>query len=172
MFVAACVYLTGQRGLPPQNGILNFGKVDDRLYRGAQPDAAGIESLQSLGIKSIINLRKPDEKRGFEEVQAKSAGILFTNIPLPGLSRPEDADIAKILSLIDSLPPPVFVHCEHGCDRTGTVIAAYRIRHDQWTVDAALGEADRYGMSSIERGMKDFIRDFGKATTNKLSGAR
>jgi hypothetical protein len=37
--VGLCV--AGERGVPPQQGIANFGKVNDGLYRGAQPEAAG-----------------------------------------------------------------------------------------------------------------------------------
>jgi protein tyrosine/serine phosphatase len=62
--------------------------------------------------------------------------------------------------LIETLPPPVFIHCKHGCDRTGTIIACYRIEHDHWSSQAALAEARRYGMSKLARGMRRFIIRF------------
>ncbi|QYM78746.1 hypothetical protein K0B96_15800 [Horticoccus luteus] len=60
----------------------------------------------------------------------------------------------------------MFIHCQHGADRTGTIIACYRIRHDGWTADAALAEAKRYGMSEWEFGMKDFVRHFPAAAAS------
>jgi protein tyrosine/serine phosphatase len=70
-----------------------------------------------------------------------------------------------VLGLIDTLPKPVFIHCIHGCDRTGTMIACYRIAHDQWSNKAALAEAKRYGLSSLERGMMKYIKE--RSTTPK-----
>ena len=151
-----------QRGLPAQQGILNFGKISDALYRGAQPDALGLTNLAKLGVKMIINLRMPNDLWAPEESFAKAQGILYTNIPLRGLGRPTDDQIRSILAAIETAPGPVFVHCQHGCDRTGTVVACYRIKHDNWNGDAALEEAVRYGISRFERGMRRFIADFAK----------
>jgi len=153
----------GERGLPPQEGIANFGRIGDRLFRGAQPDGAGVKSLQRLGVKLIINLRMPGDALKTEEPEALACGITYTNIPLRGLGRPRDDDIKRILGLIEESSAPVFIHCEHGCDRTGTIIACYRIEHENWTTAAALEEARRYGMSPVERGMRQFVEQFGKS---------
>jgi protein tyrosine/serine phosphatase len=157
------VCFSGQRGLPPQEGILNFGKVSEVLYRGAQPDEAALKNLQRLGIKAIINLRMPGDVWKAEASAAQVHGIVYTNLPLRGLGRPADEQVKQVLALIETLPGPVFIHCEHGCDRTGTIVACYRIKHDQWTGAAALEEARKYGMSKWERGMRRFVLDFAKA---------
>src|SRR5262249_22032521 len=68
------------RGLPPQQGILNFGKINDSLYRGAQPDALGITNLSRLGIKTIVNLRMPNSDWNGELATGSANGILCTNI--------------------------------------------------------------------------------------------
>src|SRR5690349_4861987 len=73
------------RGVPASEGILNFAKVSDVLYRGAQPDEAGIESLSRLGVKTIINLRMADDAWQQEQTQAMSHGILYTNVPFHGM---------------------------------------------------------------------------------------
>ena len=156
--VVFCV--AGDRGLPAQNGILNFGRVNEHLYRGAEPNSAAVASLSKLGIKTIIDLRKGREVRVGEEADAASAGIIYTNIPLGGLGRPTEEDMDRILSVIEAAPGPVFVHCEHGCDRTGTVIACYRMRHEHLSAAEAQKEADLYGMSKLERGMRGFVASF------------
>ncbi len=165
--LAVAVAFAGQRGVPPSQGIVNFGKVSESLYRGAQPDAIAITNLSRLGIKTIINLRMPDDVWKPEEVLAQANGILYTNIPLHGLGRPTDKDVERILSIIENSQLPVFVHCQHGCDRTGTIIACYRIKREKWSVEDALKEARKYGMSTFERGMRHFVVDFGKPASNK-----
>lgn len=150
------------RGVPPSEGIVNFGKVNDRLYRGAQPDAAGIKSLARLGIKTIIDLRMTNDVWQAEAAEARANGLTYTNVPMKGFGRPKPEHVEQALAIIDSLPSPVFVHCQHGCDRTGTIIACYRIRHEQWSSEQALREAKQYGISVFSRGMKKYILEFGK----------
>jgi protein tyrosine/serine phosphatase len=71
--------------------------------------------------------------------------------------------VSTLLTLIETLPAPVFIHCLHGCDRTGTIVACYRIKHHSWSSRTALEEARKYGLSKFERGMRNYILDFGKA---------
>ena len=149
-----------ERGLPAQEGILNFGKVDERLYRGAQPDAEAMRTLKKLGVKLIVNLRLPGDGWREEEAEALANGILYTNIPMSGVGRPGDQEIRQVLALCQGQTAPVFVHCQHGCDRTGTVIACYRIQHDGWSAEQALREADRYGISKWEFSMRRYVLEF------------
>lgn len=152
----------GQRGVEAHDGVLNFGRVSAVLYRGAQPDEQALKTLKRLGVRSIINLRMPGEAGNQEARWAEADGLVYTNVPLHGLGRPASAQVIAVLRLIDTLPGPVFIHCAHGCDRTGTIVACYRIQHDKWSSDAALHEAAVYGMSRFERGMRRFVVDFGR----------
>lgn len=141
----------------------NFHEVNAHLYRGAQPKADGIRKLVALGIKTVINLRAADERALDEEREARAAGLLYFNIPMEGLSRPKDEQIERALAIInDAASQPVFVHCKRGADRTGTLIAIYRIMYDGWSSEDALREAKRYGMSWMEFGMKDYVRDYSR----------
>ena len=164
ILLAALVLATGcaSRGLPPTHGVTNFGRVNAELYRGAQPDAAALDQLQRLGVKSVVNLRGPGSASVAEEMQARQHGIIYTNVPLRSLGPPSEAQVAQVLTLLKSLPAPVFVHCLHGADRTGTIIACYRIKHEGWTGEEALREARKHGIGFWEIGMKKFIRDFAK----------
>ena len=148
---------------PGKDVLPNFHQVNENLYRGAQPVGGGIQKLKALGVKTIINLRGDDEGTRAEEAEARAAGLKYFNVPMDGLGRPSDEKVEKILSLInDSGNWPVFVHCNHGKDRTGTIIACYRISHDGWKLDEAMKEAKRYGMSWVQFGMKDYIKDYAR----------
>ncbi|HEY0003749.1 MAG TPA: tyrosine-protein phosphatase [Pyrinomonadaceae bacterium] len=146
----------------------NFHQVNEHLYRGAQPRRGGIQKLKALGIKTIINLREPDESTRGEEVEARAAGLRYFSIPMEGFERPTDQQIDRALALINAMENwPVFVHCAHGKDRTGTVIACYRISHDGWTSAMAKAEAKHYGMSWVQVKMKDYIHDYYKKYEKK-----
>ena|SRR5579859_245860 len=160
------------RGLPAQHSILNYGKVSERLYRGAQPDAEGIKSLKRLGVKMIVNLRMPGDGWNEEAAEAQANGILYTNFPMSGSARPNEEQVRQILALFDNFPDPIFVHCQHGCDRTGTIVACYRIQHDHWSGDLALREARKYGISRLEFRMKRFVAYFGRPPKPDLREAR
>jgi len=160
---AITVCFAGERGVPASCGVLNFGRVDDSVYRGGQPDEVGLEGLKQLGIKTIINLRMANDAFKTEAELARNHSMVYTNVPMTGIGRPSDEQINLVLSLIKTLPSPVFIHCQHGCDRTGTVIACYRIKHDAWSANSALQEAKRYGLSFFERGMRAYVLDFAKA---------
>jgi tyrosine-protein phosphatase SIW14 len=141
----------------------NFHQVNEKLYRGAQPKAGGLQKLYTLGIKTVINLRDDDAREQNEEREAKAAGLQYFNIPLSNKSAPSDAQIEQVLTRINAPEnQPVFVHCNRGADRTGTVIATYRISHDGWTSERAKAEAKQYGMGFWQVGMKDFISDYYK----------
>lgn len=139
----------------------NFHWVSGEVYRGAQPKPGGLPQLVQLGIKTIINLRDDDQRAQGEEAEARMAGLRYFNIPVARLGRPHDAEIEKVMTVLnDPESQPVFVHCKHGADRTGVVIAVYRIAHDGWTSEQAKVEAKQYGMKFWQLGMKDYIHDF------------
>jgi tyrosine-protein phosphatase SIW14 len=139
----------------------NFHQVDSNLFRGAQPAAQDFQSLARLGIKTVLDLRPEEGHLRAEKKLVEAAGMRYVSIPMDGLLAPTDAQIARALAVInDTANGPVFIHCRRGADRTGTVIACYRIAHDQWTNGKALDEARTCGMSWIERGMRSYVLHF------------
>jgi protein tyrosine/serine phosphatase len=139
----------------------NFHQVNQQLYRGAQPKRGGIQRLAQLGVKTIVSLRARDVRSQMEEREAQAAGLRYINVPFERLGRPTDEQVVRVMSIISSPEnQPVFVHCQRGADRTGAVIAVYRIEYDNWTSEKAKAEAKRYGMKPWQLGMKDYIRDY------------
>ena len=155
----------GQQPVGFIEGIPNFDRVNDRLYRGGQPDEQGVKSLLRLGIKTIVNLRQEDDIWAAEATNVIGAGLIYTNVPMSGRRRPTDEQVAKVLSIIETFPAPVFIHCRRGADRTGTIIACYRIKHDKWSSKAALHEARQHGMSRWVWGMKKYVEDYHEKVT-------
>lgn len=152
-------------GLPQQpadrNKLPNFDKVNSELYRGGQPGAGGLRQLLGLGIKTIVNLRGEGEGVNKEEEEARALGLGFFHVPFARSGRPREAGMNQVMAIINTPAyQPVFVHCKQGADRTGTVIAIYRITHDGWTSEQAKAEAKSHGMHLWEAGMKDYIHDY------------
>jgi protein tyrosine phosphatase (PTP) superfamily phosphohydrolase (DUF442 family) len=144
--------------------IRNFDKVDARVFRGGQPTEEGFQHLAQLGVKTVIDLREPDHARK-EERMVTRAGMTYVNVPMTGLTPPTEAEITKILGILEgNTAGPVFVHCKRGADRTGAVIAAYHIEHDKWDNAQALKDAMAHGMSFFQVPRQNYIRNFRSRT--------
>jgi tyrosine-protein phosphatase SIW14 len=146
-------------------GLPNFHKVDDELYRGGQPSRDGFNNLAKLGIKTVVDLRIPGGQSDHEKQVVESLGMRYIHLPLHGGDMPTQADVGRAFSiLLDSSQCPVFVHCREGKDRTGMIIACYRISHDGWTNIRALAEAKSYAFREIKPAMENYIKQFQPAT--------
>jgi tyrosine-protein phosphatase SIW14 len=145
----------------PVPGIDNFYQVDAHVYRGGQPTDEGFAHLARIGVKTVIDLREADERSKAEESVVTAAGMAYVNIPMTGLTPPTESEISKILGILeDDNTGPVFVHCKRGADRTGAVVASYRIDHDHWDNAHALKEAMAKGMSFFQFPRQNYIRAF------------
>jgi len=160
---------TEQRGFPAVNGIANFDRVNSHLYRGAQPNSLAVVGLRHrYGIRTILNLRSTNDELQAETELAKQNGIDYKRVPMSGWAMPSSAQMESALSVINNSPWPVYVHCQYGCDRTGMVVACYRIQHDGWSATAALKEAKIYGMAESEVLMRLFVRNFPRRHPSKF----
>ena len=143
-------------------GLPYFGNVSTQLYRGAQPQDTGFAELKKLGIGIVVNLRhEPDEiarERGLVEQQ----GMQYVSIPWRGKQDPKTEDVAQFLELLRASPDKkVFVHCERGAERTGVMVACYRISSERWTADQALNEMEAFRFRGLLFGhLKKFVRAF------------
>lgn len=141
-------------------GIPNFHQVNEHVYRGGQPSPEAWQGLAKMGVKTVVDLRREDEHSTAAEAQAvAAAGMIYVNVPMKGVVAPSNEQIAKVLALLNA-DEPVFVHCKRGADRTGAVIACYRIAHDRWQRPQALREAKSLGMGTFQVGLKRYIMEF------------
>jgi tyrosine-protein phosphatase SIW14 len=104
------------------------------LLRGAQPSAQGLAELKKLGVTTIVDLRGNSGPVDWERAQAESLGMRFVNIPVLGWSAPNDTKVAQFLKVVQQDPTQkIFMHCYYGEDRTGVMVATYRIAQQNWT---------------------------------------
>jgi len=145
----------------PGQFLTNFQQVNDSLCRGAQPSEEGFRELAKAGVHTVVDLRGGAGRSSKEAELVRSLGMEYVNIPLDGYQAPTAAEVSKVLAVLnDPNAGKVFVHCRRGADRTGTVLAMYRIEHDHWSNQQALNEAKSMKMASSEREMQKFVLGF------------
>src|SRR5689334_3585158 len=129
------------------SGLPNGGKINDSLFRGAQPRDEGVKELKNLGITTIVDLRGEDPgKISWERQQAESLGIRFVSIPVSGWAPPSNEQVAQFLEIFRDHPKErVFVHCRFGDDRTGVFVATYRMAFEGWPAEQAMNEMYFFG---------------------------
>jgi len=131
-------------------GVPNLGEVTPNLFRGAQPTHKGFENLSRMGVAIIVDLRDHGQGKG-EEKEVTSLGMKFVGIPWRCTS-PKDGYFAKFLTVLDDNPSKkIFVHCHMGVDRTGMMIASYRMAEQGWTAAEALREMRAFGFSMFHQ---------------------
>ena len=145
------------------SGIKDFAKVNDYLYRGAQPRDDGLEQLKKLGVDTIVDLRGVlhgvvDEERD----RAHVLGIRLVYLPGNGWSNPTDDQIAQFFALMLERPRRrIFIHCWLGGDRSGVFIAAYRIAFEGWTAEQAVDEMREFHYLEFwHPGMRRYVEEF------------
>src|SRR5258708_26657561 len=138
--------------LPADTTISHFSKANDLLYRGGRRKPADLSYLQSLNVRTVINLQGGDlnnpRYRAFmkwwepgeladaiaaEKYLSESLGLLFLSEPLDAIDPVSDEDDARIDEILHIMgnpaAQPVYVHCEHGVDRTGLIVALYQVKY-------------------------------------------
>lgn len=141
--------------------IKNFGQMDERYYRGAQPAIDDYQSLKDLGVKTVIDLR--DDPVDYEKGAVEALGMKYVNIPMSGWKSPKDRDVEAFLKLLnDSETGTVYVHCKAGIHRTGITAAAYRFTKYGWDYDTAYREMKNYKFSTglVHHALKWYIKDY------------
>ncbi len=138
-------------------GLPNLHRVSEHLYRGAQPTAAGIRQLETLGVRTIINLRTSDTDGHL----LAASGLAYEHIPMTAW-QPRDGDVVQFLRIVgEESRGPVFLHCRRGADRTGMMVAIYRIAVQGWDKEQAVAEMTQGGFrfNSGWRNLVQYVRD-------------
>lgn len=139
------------RGSPVEtfSGVDNFAIVDETVWRGSAPSEQGYSELAAAGVAIVVDLRAEADVDIAGEL-ASEAGLSWVHVPIRDGQTPTAAQVAEITTTIDSVGGPVFVHCQAGVGRTGSLIAALSVA-DGDSPGGALLEALRFGPISLEQ---------------------
>jgi protein tyrosine phosphatase (PTP) superfamily phosphohydrolase (DUF442 family) len=141
--------------------IKNFGQMDERFYRGAQPKKDDYESLAALGIKTVIDLRADPED--YERPMVEALGMRYVNIPMVDKEYPKAEHVEQFLKVAnDPLTGKFFVHCAGGRHRTGAMGAAYRFTKYGWNYEQVYAEMKQYDFYTRwgHGDFKKFVEDY------------
>jgi protein tyrosine/serine phosphatase len=141
--------------------IKNFGQMDERFFRGAQPKEKDYAQLAALGIKTIIDLR--EDPTSYEKTNAEAVGMRYVNIPMSDKEYPKTEQIDQFISLIkDDTTGKFFVHCAGGRHRTGVMGAVYRFNNYNWDYEKVYAEMKQYDFYTRwgHGDMKKFVQDY------------
>jgi protein tyrosine/serine phosphatase len=152
--------------------IKNFGQMDERFYRGAQPKGRDYKDLSTLGIKTVIDLR--DDPELDERPMVESVGMRYVSIPMSDKKYPKPQVVELFLKTVnDPATGKFFVHCAGGRHRTGAMGAVYRFQFYHWTFDQAYKEMKQYDFYTTwgHQAFKDFVMDYYAQTPAGNSGS-
>jgi protein tyrosine/serine phosphatase len=143
--------------------IRNFGQMDDRFYRGGQPEKEDYASLAALGVDTVIDLRNDAEE--WSKTEAEAAGMKYVNISMSGWKYPKDSDVTRFMEVMNEPSTgTVYVHCKAGKHRTGLAGAVYRLNEYGWEYDEAYKEMKKYDYSSwpVHFNIKAYVKNYYK----------
>jgi len=146
----------GTRPRDDVQGVPNFAQISPGLFRGAQPTREGFKTLRAMGIKTVVSLRAYHTDRH----RVRGTGLKYVHLFCRAWL-PRDHQVAAFLKIVaDPANQPVFVHCQHGADRTGCMVAAYRITVQGWTRQAAAAELKHFGYHKIFPQIRRYLKRF------------
>ncbi len=134
-------------------GADNFHEVTPMLFRSAQPTQIGLKNIEARGIKTVINLRN------FHSDPSKGTRLLNPKLNINTWDI-QDGQVIELLRILRKPENgPFLIHCWHGADRTGLMVAMYRIVEQGWSKKDALYEMKNggYNYHSLWRNIPKYI---------------
>lgn len=145
----------------PNIKIKNFGQMDANYYRGGQPKEDDYQSLKSLGIATVIDLR--NDPTNYEKRSVEALGMKYVNLPMDDAEYPKEETIAAFLKEInDPANGVMYVHCKGGKHRAGVTGAVYRFTKYGWDYDKVMAEMEKFNFDTSygRKVMKTFVVDY------------
>jgi protein tyrosine/serine phosphatase len=152
--------------------IKNFGQMDDRFFRGAQPKEKDFKDLAQIGIRTIIDLR--DDPESYEKPMVESLGMNYVHIPMIAKKYPTPEALEMFLKTVnDPNTGKFYVHCAGGRHRTGVMGAVYRFKFYNWDFEQVYKEMKQYDFYTRwgHGAFKDFVEDYYSQLQQHAKGA-
>lgn len=157
----------------PNIDIINFGRMDDRFFRGGQPEPGDYAALKELGVNTVIDLR--NDPTAYEKNEVESLGMRYVNIPMSGWKYAKDSQVDQVMKLInDPATGVIYLHCKAGRHRTGLAGAVYRLENYGWDYGTAYKEMKNYNYSSwpVHYNIKTYVQDYFKKNKSKVGAVK
>ena len=142
--------------------IKNFGQMDDRFFRGAEPKKAeDFQALKALGVNTVIDLQAEAEPT--ERGMVEAAGMRYVHIPMVAKKYPTDEAVTAFMKAVDDPETGKFyLHCAGGRHRTGALGAVYRFQKYGWDFDQVYREMKQFDFyTRFGHGdFKKFVEDY------------
>jgi len=152
--------------------IKNFGQMDDRFFRGAQPKEQEFKELAQLGIRTVIDLR--DDPESYEKPMVESLGMTYVHIPMIAKKYPTPEALDLFLKTVnDPNTGKFYVHCAGGRHRTGVMGAVYRFKFYNWDFEQVYKEMKQYDFYTRwgHGAFKNFVEDYYAQIQQQAKGA-
>jgi len=152
--------------------IKNFGQMDDRFFRGAQPKEQEFKELAQLGIRTVIDLR--DDPESYEKPMVESLGMTYVHIPMIAKKYPTPEALDLFLKTVNNPNTGKFyVHCAGGRHRTGVMGAVYRFKFYNWDFEQVYKEMKQYDFYTRwgHGAFKNFVEDYYAQIQQQAKGA-
>jgi protein tyrosine/serine phosphatase len=144
--------------------------IADGVYRSGQPKGeADWNYLKNIGITTVVKLNKfssdADEAEEFRMAKERNIKVIpiymepedFPHTLNPWAS-PDFKDLMQAIEVLENRGNgKVLVHCSHGKDRTGLVVAVYSVRNKNCCKDAAYEQMKYYGANPYLFGIKPVL---------------
>ena len=150
VFVALVLLLSGFAVIVRANALRTPEKVSEGVFRGPHPGEADLRELSRMGIRTVLSLEDDPSVVAEEGKACQSFNIDFVNIPLSEVAPPSADALTQAVNIIQEYRDRgIYVHCRRGIDRTGYVIAAFRMLVEKCDLDKAYKECCDHGHSKL-----------------------
>lgn len=165
IYVVLLFLMSGCAGITFSNADHKPEKVSEGVFRGPHPQESDLYELSRMGIKTVLSLEDNPEVVAEEENVCRSLNINFVNVPLSELFPPSPGNLKQAVSVIrQNRNHGIYIHCRRGIDRTGYVIASFRMLVEKCALDTAYKECCDHGHSPLvyffwKHSLKEISRD-------------
>lgn len=140
----------------PMSEAPNLHRVTPSFFRSARLTRADVAQLQALGIRTVISLRSFH----CDHEALQGSGIAVVRVPVNTWSI-GDRHVVQTMRAIHAAERhgPVLLHCLHGADRTGMMVAMYRMLYQHWPRERALDELRNggYGYHAVWKNIERYL---------------
>ncbi|HET7451472.1 MAG TPA: tyrosine-protein phosphatase, partial [Thermoanaerobaculia bacterium] len=131
----------------------NFYRIEPDFYRSGRPGVEGLRELQALGVKSVLDVESPADG------STRGSALKFFHVPMSAFGLHDDRVLEALRIMADPANRPIVIHCHHGADRTGAMVALYRVVVQGWSKEEAVREMNEggYHHSSLWRNLDRYV---------------